>query len=302
MDIQATSTTAATTPPTHSHLWAGKSFSFHDVLDAINPLQHIPVIATIYRHLTGDNIGNAARVAGDTLYGGPIGLALSLLNAHEVNKTGKDIGDHVVAMFEGDKSKAAAQSSQGGTMLAAANTAAVPASVQTTAASVAADADADATGAPHLAGLPVDAQGAIPMAAALAALKSKPAIDLSAFPGGTTAAAPRSAPSGGAPTPLFPPTGPQVASTAPSSPRAAGGIAIDTSSAGIAAMRGRAQSGAGVPFQLPAGVMLTNQPQPLMQPSGADFATKMKQGLAKYQALLAEQAAHHGPLAAQPNS
>jgi hypothetical protein len=107
MDIQATSATTAATP-TQSHLWAGKSFSFHDLIDAINPLQHLPIIATIYRHLTGDTIGNAARVAGDTLYAGPIGLALSLYSAHEVNKTGKDVGEHVVAMLEGKKSAPAA--------------------------------------------------------------------------------------------------------------------------------------------------------------------------------------------------
>ncbi len=88
MDIRSAATTQGTPPPSSApatparwHLWAGKSFSFHDVLDAINPLQHLPIIGTIYRHLTGDTIGNAARVVGDTLYGGPIGLATTLVNA-----------------------------------------------------------------------------------------------------------------------------------------------------------------------------------------------------------------------------
>ena len=31
--------------------------SFKDVLDTINPLQHIPIINTIYRELTGDQPG-----------------------------------------------------------------------------------------------------------------------------------------------------------------------------------------------------------------------------------------------------
>lgn len=302
MDIQTTSTTAATTLPTHSHLWAGKSFSFHDVLDAINPLQHLPIIATIYRHLTGDNIGNAARVAGDTLYGGPIGLALSLLNAHEVNKTGSDIGDHVVAMLERDKTKSTPAIKDPGTLLAAVPQAVAP---QAAAAPAPATGPTSATGAPHVDGLPVDAQGAIPMAAALAALKSKPAIDLSSFPGlPPGASTPQSAAAPSAPLPLTPASTPQVASTVSALPSGARSFAIDTSSAGIAAMRGHVQSGAGVPFQLPAGVMLTNQPQPLLTaPSGTDFAQKMKQGLAKYQAMLAQQAAQHSAvMAAQPAS
>jgi hypothetical protein len=85
-----------------AHLWKDKSFGFHDLLDIINPLQHIPVIATIYRYLTGDTIGNVARVAGDALYGGPIGLATGIISAGIQIETGKDIGDHLTAMLTGD--------------------------------------------------------------------------------------------------------------------------------------------------------------------------------------------------------
>ena len=45
-------------------------FSFHDLLSIINPLQHLPVIGTLYRAITGDKIGAIEKVAGDTLYGG----------------------------------------------------------------------------------------------------------------------------------------------------------------------------------------------------------------------------------------
>jgi hypothetical protein len=87
-----------------AHLWKDKSFSFHDLLDIINPLQHIPIISTIYRYLTGDTIGNVARVAGDALYGGPIGMATGIIAAGVQIETGKDIGDHVLAMLSGDDS------------------------------------------------------------------------------------------------------------------------------------------------------------------------------------------------------
>jgi hypothetical protein len=73
------------------------------ILDVINPLQHIPVISTLYRHLTGDEISPMAQVAGDTLYGGPIGGALSLANVATKAETGHDIGDHMLAMVTGEK-------------------------------------------------------------------------------------------------------------------------------------------------------------------------------------------------------
>ncbi len=71
--------------------------SFWDVLDIINPLQHIPIVSTIYRHLTGDTIQPAARVIGDILYGGPLGGMASIANAVIEQAQGKDIGDQIMA-------------------------------------------------------------------------------------------------------------------------------------------------------------------------------------------------------------
>jgi hypothetical protein len=51
--------------------------TFADLVDIINPLQHIPVIGTLYRKLTGDQIDPAMRIAGGALFGGPIGAAFS---------------------------------------------------------------------------------------------------------------------------------------------------------------------------------------------------------------------------------
>ena len=44
--------------------------AFEDLLDIVNPLQHLPVVGTLYRDLTDDKIGTVAKVAGDALYGG----------------------------------------------------------------------------------------------------------------------------------------------------------------------------------------------------------------------------------------
>ena len=39
-------------------------FSFHDLLDIVNPLQHLPVIGTIYRAITGDTYRHAGKDRG----------------------------------------------------------------------------------------------------------------------------------------------------------------------------------------------------------------------------------------------
>lgn len=78
-------------------------FSFLDFVDMINPLQHIPVLSTAYRQVTGDEIDPGARLAGGTLFGGPIGLAASAFNVLLEHNTGKDVGEHVVALFEGEQ-------------------------------------------------------------------------------------------------------------------------------------------------------------------------------------------------------
>jgi hypothetical protein len=58
-------------------------FSFHEFLSAINPLQYLPVIGTIYRAVTGDVIPEALREGGSLLVsglmGGPIGVVTSFL-------------------------------------------------------------------------------------------------------------------------------------------------------------------------------------------------------------------------------
>ena len=82
-----------------------KGFSFWDLLDVINPLQHIPIISSLYRRLSGDEISPFARIAGATLFGGPIGAAVAVLDSAFEHKTGRDIGATVLAALlpeEGD--------------------------------------------------------------------------------------------------------------------------------------------------------------------------------------------------------
>ena len=76
-------------------------FSFHHLLDIVNPLQHLPVIGTIYRAITGDHIGMPEKIAGDTLYGGLWGAVSGVADAAFEAMTGKDFGSTVLALFTG---------------------------------------------------------------------------------------------------------------------------------------------------------------------------------------------------------
>ena len=71
----------------------------HDVMEILNPLQHIPIVSTIYRQMSGDKIGTMERIAGDTLYGGVLGLASSVANVAFEKLTGKDFGDTALAVL-----------------------------------------------------------------------------------------------------------------------------------------------------------------------------------------------------------
>ncbi len=79
--------------------------SFGDVLDAINPLQHIPVVSSIYRAATGTAISGFAQIAGGALFGGLAGGLVSGVVSSAVDvavkeASGKNIAEHVVSTVE----------------------------------------------------------------------------------------------------------------------------------------------------------------------------------------------------------
>jgi|GEM_PF-3129311 len=75
------------------------SFGFADILDMINPLQHVPVMNIAYRHITGDEIKPVAQVIGDTIFGGALGGVLSLANVIVKDQTGSDIPTTALSFF-----------------------------------------------------------------------------------------------------------------------------------------------------------------------------------------------------------
>lgn len=78
-----------------------------DLIDALNPLHHIPGVGTLYRKVTGDEIAPAAKVVGGTLYGGPIGLVSGLVNAVAEQVNGAALDETALAYMFGDDEGAA---------------------------------------------------------------------------------------------------------------------------------------------------------------------------------------------------
>jgi hypothetical protein len=72
--------------------------TFSDVLSALNPLQYLPGVGTIYRAITGDSPSEPVRVVGSIivggLLGGPIGAAISAVSSLVQHISGIDL-DHV---------------------------------------------------------------------------------------------------------------------------------------------------------------------------------------------------------------
>jgi hypothetical protein len=89
-------------PEVESGFFGEDGFGLGDLLDVINPLQHIPVISSIYRNLTGDEISAAAKLAGGTLYGGPIGLVSAFVSGVVEDAAGTTLGDVIVAAFSNE--------------------------------------------------------------------------------------------------------------------------------------------------------------------------------------------------------
>jgi hypothetical protein len=263
MDTPSTPSTETITvqgqpPAAKSHLWAGDHFSFHDLLDAINPLQHIPIVSTLYREITGDTLGNAARVVGDGLYGGVIGVIAGLVDVDVIEATGKDIGSHVMATLglEGDDRTGD----------------------DNTASTAAAPADPPAGAAPAAA----QTQAPAPKPARMIASAPTIAANQAAAAAASAATAPTGIPLAPSQPQMMPlSTGPKMM---PLNSGQAHGFAIDTSPEGILALRTTANSAPKpVPLNVPAGTLAPSQRIPL---TGAEFAQRMQDGLDKYKAMV----------------
>lgn len=87
----------------------GTELGFDDLLDVINPLQHIPFVSYVYRQATGDEIASPARIAGGLLFGGPIGFVASLFDSLFAESSGDSLVGHAVAALGGEEADAPAR-------------------------------------------------------------------------------------------------------------------------------------------------------------------------------------------------
>jgi len=167
---------------------ASQSLSFDEFLSAINPLQHIPVVGTIYRAITGDTILPAARVLGSALISGPIGLITSAADAILEQSTGKDMASTVLAAIGLGHDGASPPPAQ---YAAASPADGQPSPADTSAPTVAQDASASTAAA---ATAPTSAAAAATTAATSAPVAPATANSLSAAPAPLAARATTGAP------------------------------------------------------------------------------------------------------------
>lgn len=79
-----------------------KESFFQHILDIINPLQHLPIVGTIYRAATGERLDPVEKIGGSALYGGLWGAVTAVADVAFEAITGKSVEDTVMAWFKSD--------------------------------------------------------------------------------------------------------------------------------------------------------------------------------------------------------
>lgn len=109
IDFSATSPTQITVQPdvksstqdkdstSSSDYWGKGGFHFADLIDIINPLQHIPIVSSVYQEITGDTIAPGPKLAGSALLGGVIGFFASAADLVVEQVSGSSVSGHLMA-------------------------------------------------------------------------------------------------------------------------------------------------------------------------------------------------------------
>jgi hypothetical protein len=87
-----------------SDFFGADGATFRDVLDSINPLNHIPIVSDLMKQATGHEASPVSRLVGGALLGGPVGFIASLTSVIFENATGETPVQAVVAALTGDSS------------------------------------------------------------------------------------------------------------------------------------------------------------------------------------------------------
>jgi hypothetical protein len=232
---------------------------FKDLLDLVNPLQHIPVVSDIYQAATGDDtIKPAVKTTGDIIYGGPIGGLTSVFNTIFKQASGNDAAT-TVANWLGIGGDEAVQT----------------AAAATTPATTTASAPAAQASKPNILNLAASPTGAASATNVMqTAAANPPAPDSPLFDHLKKGAAPQGqvfTGNGNGQPKFFNPTATQYAGVKPAS-FAAAATAAPTQNAAIASNAAIAGTGANAAAQNPA-------PAPQ-----SEFAQKMLAAMDRYEA------------------
>ena len=114
-------------------------FNMRDGLDALNILNHLPIVSGVYQGMSESSVSVASKLAGSALYGGPAGLAFSVADIVFEQVSGTSISDYVadfnyanalqplmaagLAFFQGDDAKHSALDSNNSNLVAQSTTA-----------------------------------------------------------------------------------------------------------------------------------------------------------------------------------
>lgn len=98
-----TASSNATASETES-FWGKDGFTFGDVVDMFNPLQHLPFVAKYYREQTDDGACEGSRLIGGVLFGalfgGAAGVISSIANSAVRHETQQDMSEHVLQIAD----------------------------------------------------------------------------------------------------------------------------------------------------------------------------------------------------------
>jgi hypothetical protein len=85
--------------------WGKDGFTFGDVIDIFNPIQHLPVVANYYRQQTNDDASEGSKVVGGVLFssllGGVLGVVTSIANSVVRHETQQDVEEHLIDLADG---------------------------------------------------------------------------------------------------------------------------------------------------------------------------------------------------------
>lgn len=100
----AATPSASTALPEKEPFWGKDGFTFGDVIDMFNPLQHLPFVAKYYREQTDDDACEGSKLIGGALFGGLFGGASGILssiaNSAVRHETHQDVSEHLLEIAD----------------------------------------------------------------------------------------------------------------------------------------------------------------------------------------------------------